>query len=155
MATVKAAYDTSTSITITATTLAAAASRESAAIDNSSNLYLDAILQVIVTLAAGSPADFKCVNILVAGSEDGTNWGDNATGADAAITLRVPTNLYQLGTIQTPDSGALTYKSAPMSVARAFGGKLPRKWSLIISNHTNIAFTACTAKYTGVTATVA
>lgn len=155
MSNLKAAFGTSAGFTITLNSLAAAGARESTAIDNSSNLYLDALIRVTATLAAGSPASDKAIYIYAYGSEDGTNYGDNATGADAAITLRTPTNLRLIGVISTPDSGALTYKSQPISVASAFGGILPRRWGIVVQNKTNLAFgTGCTATYSGLYGTV-
>jgi hypothetical protein len=122
------------------TGLAADGARESTAIDNSSNLYLDALVQLHVKLAAGSPSGDKAVYVYAYGSEDGTNYTDNATGSDAAITLRTPTNLKLIGAIACPDSGGLTYKSHPMSIAAAFGGVMPRKWGIVIQNKTGVAF---------------
>jgi hypothetical protein len=160
MAVINEALATSTAITITLASLAssATAGRESASVDNSSNLYLDALVQVKAKLATGTPANDKAIYIYVAGSEDGTKWVDTVTGADAAITLRDPTNLTLLGVINTPDAGAVTYVSNPMAVAAAFGGTLPRKWSIIIRNYTGLAFDATAGNlavtYSGVTATV-
>lgn len=157
---VKEKFGTSAAVTITLANLASAAlaGRESAAVDNATNLYLDAILQVRGKLVAGSPTSGGAIYVYVAGSEDGTQWTDNATGADAALTQRDPTNLRLLGVIPTPDSGGLAYVSSPMSVAAAFGGVLPRKWSVIVRNFTGLAFTATPADhavtYTGVATTV-
>jgi hypothetical protein len=80
-------------------------------------------------------------------SVDGTNYSDNATGSDAAVTLRDPTNLRLIGVIATPDAGALTYRAAAMSVAQAFGGMVPPKWGIVVRNVTGQPFTACTARY--------
>lgn len=152
MSVTKEQYGSSTAITITLTSLGDGNCRESAAVDNTSNLYLDALVYVACKLAAGSPASIQAINIYVYASEDGTNFGDNATGSDAALTMRSPTNLRLLGTIQTPDSGGVTYKSNPMSVARAFGGSLPRKWGIVVQNNSGLALDSSgnSASYTGV-----
>jgi hypothetical protein len=161
MASIKLAYDSSAALTITLASLAssATAGRESTAIDNTSNLGEDALVFVKVKLQAGTPANDKAIYVYAYGSEDGTNYTDPATGTDAAITLRDPTNLRLIGVINTPDSGALTYKSNPFSVAAAFGGILPRKWGIVIRNYTGIAFDATAGNhsitYTGVFHTVA
>jgi hypothetical protein len=141
-ANVKAAFGSSSAITCTLASIAEGGARESTAIDNSTDLYLDALVRVHVKLQTGSPASEKAIYVYAYGSEDGTNYTDNATGSDAAITLRVPTNLRLIGTIAAPDSGGLTYKSHPFSVAPAFGGILPRKWGIVVQNKTNIAFSA-------------
>ncbi len=147
-------YGTSTTITISPASLTEGSSRESTALDNTSNKYFDALVYVSIKLQSGSPASDKSIYVYAYGSEDGTNYTDNATGSDAAITLRSPTNLKLIGVIATPDSGALTYKSHPMSVAKAFDGILPRKWGIAVQNKTNITLDATggnhAASYTGI-----
>lgn len=156
MADLKLALAASSALTITLNSLAssATAGRESTVVDNGTNLYLDALVTVIAKLAAGTPANDKAIYVYAYGSEDGTNYDDPATGADAAITLRDPTNLRLIGVINTPDSGALSYKKT-FSVAQAFGGILPRKWGIVVRNYTGVAFdsTGCSASYSGVYAT--
>lgn len=153
---IKLAYGTSTNLTLTLASLAssATAGRESSAVDNSSNLYIDALVQVKVALQTGTPANDKAVYLYVYGSEDGSTYTDNATGNDAAITIRTPTCLQIVGIIPTPDSGALTYESQPFSVAGAFGGYLPRKWGIVVRNYTGLTFSATESdhsyKYSGV-----
>jgi len=156
MSDLKQAFGASTAITITLASLANAAARESLVVDNTSNLYLDALVLVIAKLAAGSPAGVKALYIYAYGSEDGTNYTDNATGADAAITLRSPTNLRLIGAISVPDSGALSFKSHPMSIAAAFGGVMPRKWGIVLSNQSGVALDSSgnSASYSGVYQTV-
>jgi hypothetical protein len=148
MADFKNKYATSTALTITLASLANAAARESQAVDNGTTLYLDAIVYLSCKLATGTPASDKAIYVYAYGSEDGTNYGDNATGANASLTMRSPTNLRLIGVIATPDSGALTYKSQPMSVAAAFGGVMPRKWGIVVENKTNLALDSTEANHT-------
>lgn len=157
MANLKAEYGASASLTITLNSLASAGARESAVIDNTTNKYFDAHVSVVVDLAAGTPASDKAVYVYAYGSEDGTNYQDNVTGADAAVTLRSPTNLRLIGVINVPDSGGLSYRSAPMSVAAAFGGILPRKWGIVVQNLSGLALetTGNSATYSGIYATSA
>ena len=146
----KIAFASSTPITITLSSLATSAARQSTAIDNTATLFLDALVYVAVTLSPGTPASAKSVNIYAYGSEDGTNFGDNVGSADAAITLRTPTNLRLIGVLATPDAGGVTYRTNPLAVAPAFGGVLPRKWGIVVENATAISFTATTsASFTG------
>lgn len=141
--TVKSLFGATTTIVMTLASLASAAARECTFITNASNLYIDAMLQVKFKLQAGAPTGSKCINIYVYASVDETNYTDNATGSDAAITLRSPTNLIPVLSIQTPDSGALTYKDIVASVAAAFpGGILPPRWGVVIENQTGVAFSA-------------
>lgn len=157
---VKEAFQTSQNFTITLASLAssATAGREGTAVDNSSNLYLDYHLQFGFKLQAGSPANDKAIYVFAYGSQDGTNYTDNATGSDAAITMRDPTNLRRIDTVACPDSGGLTYKSNPIAVAQAFGGIIPRKFGPAIRNYTGVTFSATESdhayRYNGVYATV-
>jgi len=147
MSDIKLAYPVAANITITLASLASGSARESTAIDNTSNLYLDAEVYLALKLQTGSPSSDKAIYIYGAASADGTNYTDNATGSDAAITLRAPTNLRLLGVIATPDSGALTYKFVIGSVV-AVWGFLPPKWSIIVVNKTGIAFDATEGNHT-------
>ena len=154
MADIKKAYGTSTAITITLASLAHSdnAGREGDAVDNGTNKFIDALVQIVIKLAAGTPSADKAVYVYAYGSEDGTTYTDNATGADAAITLTDPPNMKLIGTIRCPAAGGLTYESQPMSVAKAFDWILPRKWGIVVRNNTNVAFdtTGHAAKYTGI-----
>ena len=156
MADIKTAYGTSTALTISLASLASAldAGRESTAVDNGTNLFIDALVQVKIKLQAGTPAADRAVYVYAYGSEDGTIYTDNATGTDANITLTNPPNMPLVSVIAIPDAGGLTYESQPFSIAKAFDWILPRKWGLVVRNNTNVAFSATggdhTAKYTGV-----
>ena len=144
MATRKISYDTSTAITITLASLAssATASRESTSIVNTTNLYIDAMVYLAIPLQTGTPANDKAIYVYFYESEDGTNYTDNATGTDAALTLRSPTNLRGPFVISTPDSGSLTYKAVIGSVASFFGGVMPRKWGIVVNNFTGLTLNA-------------
>ena len=154
MSVIKKEYGASTAITITLASLAHSdnAGRESDAVDNGTNKFIDAFVQVAIKLAAGTPSADKAVYVYAYGSEDGTTFTDNATGADAAITLTDPPNMKLIGVIRCPSAGALTYESQPMSVAKAFDWILPRKWGIVVRNNTNVAFdtTGHAAKYSGI-----
>jgi hypothetical protein len=150
-------YATSAAITITLTSLAHSltAGRESTVIDNTTNVYMDAILQVKFKLLTGTPGVDQAVYVYVHGSEDGATFTDgNLTGVDAALTLRAPTNMTMLQTIFAATTGGATFVGQPISVALAFGGMLPRKWGVVIRNATNLAFSATAGdhvvRYTGI-----
>jgi hypothetical protein len=156
MAALKTAYGTSSNFTLTLASLAssATAGRESTVVDNTSDLFIDAMVQVKVALQSGTPSVDKAVYVYAYGSEDGSTYTDNATGSNAAITLRAPTAMRLIGVIPCPDSGALTYEGQPMSVASAFGGILPRKWGIVVRNYTGVTLSATEGdhsyKYSGV-----
>lgn len=156
MADLKQAFGSSTAITCTLASLtsSATAARESTVVDNGTNLYLDVMVAVAVKLQTGTPSSDRAVYVFAYASEDGTNYTDNATGSDAALTMRSPSNLRPLGTINCPDAGGLTYKSGPMSLAKAFDGVVPRKWGVVIRNSTGVTLSATegdhSKTYTGV-----
>ncbi len=151
-------YAASTAITCTLASLAQAGARECTALVNTTNLYLDAMVYLAIPLQTGTPAAQKAINVYFYGSEDATNFTDNATGTDAAVTLRSPTNLRGPFVISTPTSGALTYKAVIPSVAFYFNGILPSKWGFVVENQTNLTFNATEGNliktYTGITQTL-
>ena len=148
MANIKLAYGVATNITLTLASLASGSSRECTAVDNTSNLFEDAEVYLAIKLAAGSPASAKEIRVYTYASMDGTNYTDNATGSDAGLTNRVPTNLRVLDVIQTPDSGALTYKLVIGSVAAAWGGLLPPKWGIVVTNSSGLALDSTEGNHT-------
>jgi len=160
MANIKLEYGAaSQAITCTLASLANGSARECTAVDNGTNKFLDALLYLALKLATGTPASDKALYVWFYSSEDGTNYSDNATGSDAGVTLRSPNNFRGPFMIQTPDSGALTYKQVIPSVAAFFGGVLPPKWGFVIENKTGLALDATegnhTKEYRGVYATSA
>lgn len=148
MATTKAAYASSVAFTITLNSLANGSARESTAIDNTSNLYLDA--HVRVSISAGSVAGAPQVLVYAYGSEDGSTFPDTTAGTDGAVTLESPTVLRLAGVIPTPTSTKV-YESDVFSIARLYGGVLPRKWGIVVLNSTGAALAGSnnSASYTG------
>ena len=141
-------------ITLTSLATSATAGRQSTAVDNTTNPFMDVILQVRFRLLAGTPVTDQSVYVYVWGSEDGTNFTDGMSSVDAALTPRVPTNMTLLQTISAATAGGLQYQGNPISVALAFGGLLPRKWGVYVRNYTGFAFTATAGEnvvsYTGI-----
>lgn len=153
----KIAYGSSTAITCTFASLASSSSagRGSAAVDNSSNLFDDALVTVAVKTSASALANDKAVYVYVYGSEDGSVYNGSsaeAEGTDAAVTLDSPTNLRGPIVIACPASST-TYRVV-FSVAQFFGGILPKKWGLVVQNNTGQALDGTEANhqktYTGI-----
>jgi hypothetical protein len=153
----KLIYGTVVSLTVTALNglaSSATAGWQSAVQDNTSNLYLDALVQVIVDMANTAPANSKALFVYAyAGLE--TSYTNPASGSEGTITLVDITanaqNLKLLGTIPYTTADEVI-ESAPFSVAAAFGGVLPPKWGIVIINHTGaaIAPSGNTVKWTPV-----
>ena len=137
MATVKSQYGSSNQpITCTFTSLANGAQRQSAAVDNTGNLFLDALVQIRVKAAGSGTSGQGCVNIYAYGTADaGSYYSDGASGSDAAITLTAPPNMRLIGVVNVVANSA-TYVSPPFSVAAAFGGILPDHWGIVVENAT-------------------
>lgn len=145
MASIKEAFGTNgQTFTCTLASLAssATAGREATVIDNTTDLFLDALVMLQIKLQAGTIANDQAVYVYAYGTvNNGTTYPDAVTGSDAAITFNSPTQLALLGTIYTPTQ-SLTYKGGPWSVARAFGGVLPAKWGIAVRNYSGIALSA-------------
>lgn len=159
MATTSQLFGTSTAITCTINSLANSATvgRQSTVIDNTSNLFDDALVTTIVT-TAGSVAAPLSVFVYVSGSEDGTNFDqdDGVFGAsDAAYTINSFTNL-KLGAVISTPTTAKVYNST-FSVARLFGGNMPRKWAIVVVNNSGATLSGSgnSATYTGMKETIA
>jgi hypothetical protein len=156
-ATIKSAYGANNqAIVCTFTSLANAGQKQSTAIDNTSDLFLDALVQVKVKTNAGGTSATGMVVIYAYGTADGgTDYGDGVVGTDGPVTLTVPPNLRVLGVINAVVD-ATTYVSNPMSVAACFGGKLPDHWGIVVENTSGAALDASvgSAWYQGVQASI-
>lgn len=156
MATVNEKLAASTGITITLASLASGSWRQSAFVDNSSNLYLDAFVELLVKTGATAAGT---VDLWAYASIDGgTTYSDGASGSDAAFTPTANPNLVFLGSVQTPTS-TTSYTSRMFSLAQAFGGFVPQRWGLAVKNTNggNLDSTEgnFTKIYSGITQTVA
>lgn len=150
-------YSAVNSMTVTALhSLASSATAgwQSAVVDNSSDVYEDAHVQVVLDFANTAPANDKCVYVMAyAGLE--TTYTNPASGSEGTITLTSITNTGQnlrlIGIIPytTQDEVA---ESAVMSVAAVFGGLLPYKWGIVILNYSGAALAGSgnTVKWRGV-----
>jgi hypothetical protein len=156
MATIKENLGTVTAITITLASLGSGSWQQSVFVDNATNLFLDAFVNLIVKTGATGAGT---VDVWAYASIDaGTSYSDGATGADAAFTPTANPNLTFLGSIQTPVA-TTSYKSRMFSLAQAFGGSVPQRWGLAIKNTNGSALDSTggnfTVQYMGLTQTVA
>ena len=140
MAEIKNKYGTSNqAITITLNSLANDGKRESTAVDNSTSLFLDAVVQVkIATNASNDSTGDKSVYIYAYGTADGgTTYSGNASGTDSSFGTdpQQLQNCKLIGVVYAPTANK-TYESDLMSIANAFGGKLPEKWGIVAHNET-------------------
>lgn len=163
MATVNVAYGSSTALTLSLASLATSSTllvgRESTAVDNTGTLAIDYLVGGKVT--TGTSPTGGVIEIWAVGSYDGTTYVAGATGSDAGLTLTQPekVQLRLLAVIDCDTTSNHTYEWGVCSIAAAFGGIVPKKWSLFVvhSSGVNLNSTAGNheAKYTAVTLTVA
>lgn len=153
--TLKPAYAASASLSITLASLGASATagRSSLAIDNTTNLYDDALVTVSITTSASALAAPKVVNVYLYSSEDGTNFEQEesaAPGTDAAYTINSP-SVFRLA-VAIPVATSSKVYTRSFSVAKFFGGVLPRKWGIIVVNNTgqSLAASGNSASYSGI-----
>lgn len=142
MATTSVNYSAAQTVTITLTSLADAAWRQSASVDNGTNKYLDAhiggSIQVGTTPTAG-----ETIQIYAYGSYDGTNFTAGASGSDAAYTADGEEGLFKLlEVIEVDATSDQDYVWGPVSVAEKFGGVLPETWGVVVKNDTGAALNA-------------
>lgn len=145
MADVKANYPSASDVTITLASLASDTNlltgRESTAVDNSSNLYLDYLVSGKITTGT-SPTTARSIQVFVVGSWDGTNWPDVFDGTDSAETITSANHknsvcrfLAEMATDATSDR---TYHFGPVSVASAFGGVMPKSFVVFVTHSTAV-----------------
>lgn len=136
--TIEAKYGSSgVSIACAIISLANNGQRSSAVVDNTSNLFLDALVGVQIKNSGSTPVAPSVVNVYAYGTADnGTTYGGGETGmgTDAGVTLTSPPNIVLIGVINAP-TASITYTRL-FSVAQAFGGSLPAKWGIVVENKT-------------------
>lgn len=146
MADLKLSYPAASDLTITLASLASDTSlltgRESATIDNATNLYLDILVSGKIT-AGTSPTAARSIEVWAVGSWDGTNWPDVFDGTESAETITsadikasVCRFVAAMATANTTDRA---YHFGPVSLASAFGGTLPPKIVLFVTHSTGVA----------------
>jgi hypothetical protein len=167
-ANVKQAFDAE--VTMTTTNLQSLASSPTAgwssvSVDNTSNLYEDVLVQVVLAAVNTAPANDKAVYVHAFGGTNATDLTTTGTsggtvGTEGALTFPsiatpLPVVMPLIGVIPYPvQNKAIT--GPPFSVAAAFGGILPPFWGVAILNYTGmtLASSGNTVKYRPVYHTV-
>ncbi len=131
MATLKPQYGSKTSITISLNSLANGSVATSNAIDNSSNLYQDALVEITIS---GTAATNAYCDVRLLASEDNSTWGT----WESAI---------KLGTIDlsvTPNTGHFSIYGVL--------GAMPKYWKIAVKNVTGnvLAASGNSASYQGI-----
>lgn len=172
MASVLEAFGTATTMTVTnlnSLATSATAGWRSAAIDNTSNLYLDYLIQVQLAAVNTAPANSKAFLLFVSALVDGSGSAYATTGATSGGapngsegTLTFPD--FTSNPVNIPLLGVIPYVgqntaiiSTPFSVKAAFNGIIPPKFCLGLINHSGMTIAASSnvVTYLGVYNTVA
>jgi hypothetical protein len=149
MSTVTVSYSSNTAITFDISSLGTSstfvAGRESSEIDNTSNKYVDCLVNVdgITGHASTAPTVGQQIVLYAWGADTslGTTAIDVLDGTDSAETLAHVSVLQSLrfagSAMVTVASAGLVYYIQPFSVAALFGGVMPKYWGLFLAhNHT-------------------
>jgi hypothetical protein len=133
------------------------AGRESTAVDNTSNMYVDAIVDNPDGLVANANTIGQEIRIYCWGQNDSAATKNISTlaGTDAARTITVEAlqALRLAAAIPALATGSLTYYFQPFSVAALFGGIMPKFWGLFVTHSMVSDFGATQAskfRYSGI-----
>ena len=140
---IKTAYAASADLTITLATLACSATlvagRESTAISNTSNLYLDAAIMVKLT-AGATGAQVGLGQFWAYGSvADTPAYPQNHTGSDSGVTHTAETRntLNFWRDILSAATANKTYSCGPRSLAYVFDYVMPQEWGFWVTSTFN------------------
>jgi hypothetical protein len=129
-------YGTTTAITVSGlATLANGSSATSATVDNTTNLFIDVLLEL--TFTTGTVSATGTVELWAKGSIDNTDFDDDVNDRLIAAVALTGT------TAQT--------RKRVAGLAAAFGGTLPPYWQIRVRNATGAALTAGALSYRGAT----
>ena len=137
----------------------ATAGWQSAVVDNTSNLFLESLIQVVLDFANTAPANSKAAFVFAYGGIETGVYSNPASGTEGALTLvdvdSNAQNLRLIGTMPYTTADEVV-ESSPMSVAAAFGGLLPPFWGLAIMNRSGAALAGSgnTVKHRGLYTTI-
>lgn len=162
MATSSINYATATTITLSPASLASSgtyvAGRESTEIDNTTNEYLDALVQGFVTTGT-SPTVDTYIKLYVWGSHTApsTTALDVLDGLDSAETFTSAEIMNSIVTlvrsVKINATSNQKYHFKPFSIADIFG-EVPQYWGLFLAHDTGVALNSTAGnhefKYTGI-----
>ena len=159
MATATVSYSANTAITFDVSSLATSstyvAGRESTEVDNTTNKFMDCLVNVdgITGHASTAPTIGQQIVLYCWGSDTSTDAPDTLVGSDGARTLAHAAVLNGLkfcaASAVTVATAGLVYYIQPFSIASKFGGIMPKYWGLYLAhNHTGALAAAQTTLFT-------
>ncbi len=148
-------YATPVALTHTPASLGDGSFDGSLAVDNGTNLYLDALVGGFLTTGT-SPTSGEAILIYLYGTWDnGTTYTAGMDGTDGdAPDAGEEDNLVLIKTIVVDGTSDHRYEWGPVSVASAFGGIIPEEWGIVLKNDSGVTLNATAGnhetKYTGI-----
>lgn len=161
MQNIKLEYAASSALTFTSLNSLAASTThlsgaESAAVDNTVNKYLDYLLSGKITAGAAS-AQVGRIDINVIGLQDDSTWPDVFDGTDSVESVTsagVKAGICKLAaSIATEAVNDRVYHFGPVSIADLFGGVLPKKFVVFITQTAHSTTVAIAASGNVITVT--
>ena len=141
MASVKLFYETAQTPTITLASLANTAGRACTAVDNGTNLDLDAEVHVKIKTGAASTSATGHIDVYIVKSIDGTLWDDGFGGVHAALTPSAATFLFSF----PANVNAQTFQGSER-LSKVFD-RLPKKFSICVVNNSGAALDATAGNF--------
>jgi hypothetical protein len=141
MAAIKPEYAASVDLTFTSLNSLAASSSllagaESTAVDNTSNKYTDYLLAGYIKAGAANTQAGQ-IEVYVVGMLNDTEWPDVFDGTDSTETITSAeikaSACRPAAIIATTATNDRIYPFAPVSVANLFGGSLPKKFVVFVT----------------------
>lgn len=164
MATITEFFGTATAFTKTNANLASSATGgwKSNAIDNSTNLYDDALVQVELAAVNTAPGANKAIYLYAYSLIEGTAYSSTGAaaidGTEGTVTFpditSLPPNLPLLGVIPYSTQN-VAINSQAFSVAACFNGVLPPKWGIAMVNNSGMTLSVTNIYYIELKYTVA
>ena len=139
MSVIKQQFGTNNQVlAVTLASLGSAASRETTAIDNTTNLFMDVKISVKIKTGAAGVLTTGFIKVFAYASVDGgTTWAGGVTGVDAAYGGNKDALIF-LGSL--PASLVATTYVSVFNLSRAFGfGGIPANWGIVIDNESGTA----------------
>lgn len=140
-------YVASSTLTISLNSLATSSTwltgRQSTAVDNGTNKYLDYLLSGFVKVGTTPTASTEIRVYVVAAQDDTPTYPDAFGATDAGVTVTsvgVGSGFLKLAAVMLVDATTTgrVYYFGPVSVAALFGGVVPKKWAAFVTHNTAV-----------------
>jgi hypothetical protein len=153
MTTLAEQFGSRTPVTITIASLGNGSLQESNSVDNSSNLFVDAIADGKI-MTGTSPTVNATIVVYVWGTSPGGDKPGGVTGSNAAYSNGQQIQ-FQVGAVLLVSATSnVSYPFSIPSIAALFGGVMPATWGFVVLNNTGVALNSTGAnheiQYTGV-----